>query len=378
MADGLLPFKLEPRLWPVSVETHHEGNMNLPMTFLWPQYLWLLLTLPLLVLVYAWLMRRKKKLALRYASLSIVREAMGSGQHWRRHLPPALFLLATSAALLAAARPLAVITLPSSHSTVILAMDVSLSMRATDVKPTRLVAAQEAAKAFLQDLPKNVKVGIVTFAGSAQVVQPPTHSREDLVAAIDKFQMQYGTAIGSGIVVSLAELFPEEGIDLGELTYGNGRRRGRSLDDKAKAPPKKEFVPVPPGSYESAAIIMLTDGRRTTGMDTLEAAKMAADHGIRVYSIGLGTVDGVATGFDGWSMYLKLDEESLKAVAQATNAEYFYAGDADALKKVYEKLSTRMRVEKKETEISGLLALAAAVLATTSAALSMLWFNRIV
>ena len=350
----------------------------MPMTFLWPQFLWLLLAVPLLVLVYLWLLRRKKRLALRYASLAIVKAAMGPGMGWRRHLPPALFLLALALMLLAASRPLAVVTLPSDHATIVLAMDVSLSMRATDVKPNRLVAAQDAAKAFLQELPKGIRVAIVTFAGTAQLVQPATLNREDLVAAIDRFQMQRGTAVGSGLVVALQELFPDEGIDLSDMIYGSGSKRGKSIDaPAADKKPRKEFVPVAPGSYESAAIVLLTDGRRTTGVDTLEAAKMAADHGVRVYSVGLGTVDGEVAGFEGWSMYLRLDEASLKAVAFATQGEYYYAGNADALKKVYEKLGTRLQVDKKETEISSLLALAAAVLAITSAALSLLWFNRI-
>ena len=348
--------------------------MNLPITFLWPQYLWLLLALPLLVLVYVWLLGRKKKLALRYASLVIVKPAMGAGLHWRRHVPPALFLLALAALLIAASRPLAVIALPSNQRTIILAIDVSLSMAATDVKPNRMVAAQDAARAFLKELPKNVKVAIVTFAGSAQLVQPSTLNREDLVAAINKFQMQRGTAIGSGIVVSLAELFPDQGIDLGEMTYGT--RRGVNIDEKPKTK-KKEVLPVAPGSYESAAILLLTDGRRTTGVDTQEAARMAADRGVRVYSVGLGTKDGEVTGFEGMSIYMRLDEPSLKAVALTTQAEYFYAGTAETLKKVYERLSSRMVVEKKEIEVSGLLALAAALLAITSAALSLRWFNRI-
>jgi Ca-activated chloride channel family protein len=347
------------------------------MQFLAPDFLWLLLAVPGLVLAYRWLLRRKKKLALRYASLAIVKDAMAAGMPWRRHLPPALMLLAIALALLATARPLAVITLPSANATIILAIDVSLSMRVNDVKPNRMVAAQEAAKTFLQELPRTVKVGIVTFAGTAQVVQAPTLSREDLVAAIDRFQMQRSTAVGSAIVMSLATLFPDEGIDLSAMLYGNAPR-GKSLDEQGK-PAKKEFVPVPPGSYQSAAIILLTDGRRTTGVETEEAAKMAADHGVRVYAVGLGTVDGTIPGYEGWnSIYLKLDEPSLRAVAQTTKGEYYYAGDADALKKVYEKLSSRVQVESKETELSGLLALLAAALSITAGALSLAWFSRIV
>jgi Ca-activated chloride channel family protein len=344
------------------------------MNFLWPEFLWLLLTLPLLAGIYIWTLRRKKKLALRYASLSIVKEAMGRGHSWRRHVPPILFLLAIAAMLLAAARPLATITLPSRQQTLILAMDVSGSMRATDVKPNRMVAAQEAAKSFIADLPRHVRVGIVAFAGSAQVTQLPTVNRDDLTAAIDSFQLQRGTATGNGIMMSLATLFPDAGIDIAALGPRDGARPLRA--DPAKPPPK-EFTPVEPGSYNSAAIIMLTDGQRTTGVDPLEAAKMAAERGVRVYTVGIGTVDGETIGFEGWSMRVRLDEETLKSVAQRTQAEYFYAGTAADLKKVYETLSTRLTVEKKETEVSGLFALVGAVLALLSATLSLWWLGRI-
>lgn len=348
------------------------------MFFLWPQFLWLLLLLPLLVAVYVWLLGRKKKMALRYASLSIVREAMGKGQSLRRHIPPLLFLLSLAAMLVASARPFAVVSLPSQHETIMLAMDVSGSMRATDVLPNRLVASQNAAKAFLADLPRNVRVGIVAFAGTAAVVQPPTLSREDLTAAIDKFQLQRGTAIGNGIVVSLGELFPDAGIDLESLEYGSGHQRGISLDQARKdSKEKKASTPVTPGSYTSGAIILLTDGQRTTGVDSLDAAKLAADRGVRVYTVGVGTVEGETIGFEGWSMRVRLDEETLRGIARATQAEYFYAGTAADLKKVYETLSSRLTVEKKETEISGLVALAAAALALLSAGLSLAWFNRI-
>jgi Ca-activated chloride channel family protein len=345
------------------------------MFFLWPQFLWLLLAVPLLVLLYLWLLRRKKKLAVRYASLAIIKEAMGPGQGIRRHIPPILFLLAMALMLLATARPMAVITLPSNQQTIMLAMDVSGSMRATDVQPSRLVAAQTAAKAFLADLPRTVKVGIVAFAGSAQVAQIPTVNREDLVSAIDRFQLQRGTAIGNGIVMSLATLFPDAGIDLQSMQTGRERQRGFAIDQEKKE--TKEFTPVAPGSYNSAAIILLTDGQRTTGVDSLDAAKLAADHGVRVYTVGIGTVDGETIGFEGWSMRVRLDEETLKGIARATQAEYFYAGTAADLKKVYETLSSRLTVEKKETEISALLALGAAALALLSAGLSLLWFNRI-
>ena len=344
--------------------------------FLWPQFLWLLLLLPLLVLLYVWLMRRKRKLVVRYASLAIVKEALGKGPGWRRHLPPLLLLAALGALILASARPVAVVALPSNQQTIILAMDVSGSMRATDVEPNRLVAAQNAAKAFLKDLPRDVKVGIVAFAGSAQVAQLPTLNRDDLATAIDRFQLQRATATGNAIVISLATIFPNAGIELQQLSFDRMRGgMGRSLD---QPPPKQnEFIPVPPGSYTSAAIIMLTDGQRTTGVDPLEAAKMAAERGVKVYTVGVGTVDGETIGFEGWSMRVRLDEETLKAIAHRTAADYYYAGTAQDLKKVYENLSSRLTLEKKETEISALFALLGAWLALLAGGLSMLWFNRI-
>jgi len=349
------------------------------MTFLWPNMLWLLAAVPALVAAYVWLLRRKKRSAVRYASLRLVQQALGRTQRIRRHVPPALFLLATIVAILAIARPTAIVTLPSQQQTVILTMDVSLSMRAADVEPTRLGAAQAAAKAFVQDLPPGVRVGIVSFAGAATVVQPPTRNREDLIEAIDRFELQRHTAIGSGIIVSLAALFPDEGIDVEALTIGNGfsrdMTRGVALD-KAKKSDKKPFTPVPPGSYTSAAIILLTDGRRTIGPDPLDAAKMAADHGVRVYTVGFGTAEGASVGFEGWSIFMRFDEETLRSIADITRAEYFHAKSANDLKKVYADLGSRLVLQKEPTEITALFSATAAVLVLLAAALSVLWFHR--
>jgi Ca-activated chloride channel homolog len=348
------------------------------VTFVWPQFLWLLLILPLLVAVYLWLLKRRKKVSVQYSNLALVKQALGKQPAWRRHLPPALMLVALGAMLFAAARPMTIIQLPSNKQTIMLAMDVSGSMRAKDVEPSRLVAAQNAAKAFLTELPRHVRVGIVAFAGSAQLAQLPTLSREDLVTAIDSFQLQRGTATGNGIALSLATLFPDDGIDISQMQWGANASmspRARPLGEAKKEETKKE--PVAPGSYTSAAIIMLTDGQRTTGIDPLEAAKMAADRGVRVYTVGVGTVNGETIGFDGWSMRVRLDEETLKQIANRTAAEYFYAGTAADLKKVYEALSSRLGVEKRETEVSGIVSLIAAVFALLAAGLSVAWFGRV-
>jgi Ca-activated chloride channel family protein len=346
--------------------------------FLWPGLLWCLLALPALVALYLWLLARRKKAAVRYASLSMVKEAMGAGSTFRRHVPPFLFLLALGAMIAAMARPTAIVLLPTQQQTIILAMDVSGSMRAKDVQPNRLVAAQEAAKAFVADLPGSVRVGVVSFAGTAAVVQQPTHSREDVVAAIDRFQLQRGTAIGSGIIVALATIFPDAGINVSELIYGrDGGPKPAPIPPPAKDP-KQDFKPVPPGSYPSAAIILLTDGQRTAGPDSMEAAKMAADRGVRVFTVGVGTPTGEVIGFEGWSFRARLDEDTLKAIANATRGEYYFAGDAVKLKQIYENLNARLVYERKETEITAFFAAAAAALALLAALLSLAWFNRIV
>ena len=349
------------------------------MSFLWPEFLWLLVLVPAMVGLYALALRRKKRLAVRYASLSMVRDALGLSQRVRRHIPPVLFLIGLTLMIVAMARPTAVVTLPTQHEVVILAMDVSGSMRAVDVKPTRLAAAQEAARAFVNDQPSNVKIGIVSFAGTAAVVQAPTENRDDLLAAIDRFELQRATAIGSGLLVSLKAIFPDVEFDLrasDPRINANDKDRGVAIDhpkESAKEPPK----PVPPGSYKSAVIILLTDGQTTTGPDPIESAKMAAERGIRVSTVGVGTVQGEVIGWEGWSMRVRLDEDALKQIANVTRGEYFYAGTATDLKNIYKAMSSKVELTKQQTEITALFVAAAAVFVIAGAGLSLMWFNRL-
>lgn len=349
------------------------------MSFLWPNMLWLLLAVPVLIGAYILLLRRRKKFAVRYANLATVKEAMGSSQRVRRHVPPLLFLLALILMVVAIARPTTVMMLPTSHETVILAVDVSGSMRASDVVPTRLAAAQAAVQSFVEQQPNSARVGVVSFAGTAAVVQPPTDNRTDIMAAIDRLQLQRGTAVGSGILVSLKTIFPD--IEF-ELNSSDPRPRtspsalpGAPLGEGQKEKPA--FQPVPPGSYTSAAIILLTDGQTTTGPDPIEASRMAAERGVRVFTVGVGTPNGEILIGDGWSMRVSLDEDALKQIAKITDAEYFYAGNAEDLTKVYNILNSKLSLEKQETEITALFSALAAVFALASALLSMLWFNRI-
>jgi len=351
------------------------------VSFLWPEMLLWLLAVPVLISAYLVLLRRRKKAAIRYASLSLMREALGPAQQLRRHVPPLLFLLGLIAAIIAIARPSAVITLPSEVQTIVLAMDVSLSMGAKDVDPNRLTAAQLAAKSFIEQHPPNARIGIVAFGATASLVQTPTQNQEDLLAAIDRFQLQRGTATGSALYLALATLFPDAGIDLESLVFKGGLSSGSQpmlrQNPTLKEDTKGKEPAVAPGSYTSGVIILLSDGRRTTGPDPLDAARMAADRGVRVFTVGFGTVEGGTIGFEGWSVYVRLDEETLKAIADVTRGQYFHAGTAEDLKKVYDTLNAKLVLERKETEITFIFAAVAAMLLLVASLLSLLWYNRL-
>jgi Ca-activated chloride channel family protein len=349
------------------------------ITFQWPTLLWLLLLVPVLVLVYARLARRSRAAALQLAKLASA-EAMGNAGAGKeagafgRHVAALLMLLAITLMILAVARPQAMVVLPTRVDAIILAMDVSGSMRATDVKPNRLVAAQDAARTFIADQPAQVKIGIVSIAATASLVQSPTTKRDDLLSAIGRFQLQNGTALGSGIVISLATMLPESGIDLEQLING----KAPLARDPARQAAIDNFKPVPPGSNTSAAIVLLTDGESNTGPELLAAAKFAADRGVRIYTVGVGTRDGTTLTVDGWSMRVRMDETALKKVADMTRGEYFRAANANELKRIYQQLSARMTAGRgRTTEISALLAAAGAALAMISVLYSLLRYNRI-
>ncbi len=341
------------------------------MKFLWPELLWLLVLIPLLVLLYLWLLRRRRKIVVRFAGLANIKAALGKNLSWRRHVPPVLLLLATTLMLLAVARPTAVITLPSTHRTIVLAMDVSGSMRARDVEPSRLQAAQAAARSFVQQVPLSTRLAVVEFAATASVVQPPTRNRQDVLNAIDRFELQRGTAVGSGILISVKALFPDAVFNL--------RRANPRADERLTSQENgNDADPVSLQTAEgSAAIILLTDGQSTTGPDPVVSAEIAAERGIRIYTVGIGTPDGFIIGSEGWSMRVRLDEDALKSIASVTDGEYFFAGTATELQKVYDTLNTKLVFEKRETEVAGFFAGIAAVLTILAALLSMVWFNRV-
>ena len=343
------------------------------MTFLWPTTLIFLIAVPVLLGLYVWSQRRRRTYALRYASLSLVKEALGRGPGIKRHIPPALYLLALAFMLTALARPVTVVKVPSQEGIVILAIDVSLSMRATDIKPDRITAAKAAAKAFVLKQGENVKIGIVSFATDASLVQPPTTDHELVLAAIDRLRLQRATAIGRAILTSLDAIVEASGA-AGEADLPSAVL---TQPQNPNAPQKPTKTAVPGAAKAPASIILLTDGQNNQFPPPLSIIDQAIERGIRVYTVGVGTPAGAVLSLEGRSIRTSLDEATLKQIAADTDADYFLAtSDAD-LKKVYENLTTQLVLRSEKTEVTALFTLVAAMLSIVASALSLLWFNRL-
>jgi Ca-activated chloride channel family protein len=355
------------------------------MSLLWPSLLWLFFLIPVLVLLYLWAQRRRRKYAARFASLIIVKDALGKGPGVRRHIPVILSFIGLALGIFALSRPQATVMLPSNRGTVILALDISGSMRARDIKPSRFEAAKAAARTFIEKQPRNVRVGIVAFSATAALVQAPTTVRDDLYAAIERLYPQRGTAVGSGILVSLQAIFEDaQKAAAGTVDQSPGADPQAAPD--AQASPDQPLVPgsdtpapapVAPGSYTSAAIILLTDGQTNTGPDPLDVADQAANRGVRVFTVGIGTTRGDIVGAEGRSFRVALDEQTLKKIAQNTAASYYKATDEGELMRIYQALSVRLVLGKDTTEVTALFAGMALALLLVGAFLSQLWFNRL-
>lgn len=345
------------------------------MELLWPASLLLLSLIPILAAVYIWIQRRKRRFTVRYSSLALVRSALPRYANLRRHLPFALFLLALSSLIVAFARPVNIIRVPAGQSTVILSIDVSMSMRQTDIPPTRLEAAKAAALSFLQRQSANTEIGIVVFSGFAELIQPPTSDQETLRAAVRSLNYGRRTAIGSGIVEALEAM-----DDANPITVTGPGDSGLSGT---------------PGAVTSDIIVLLTDGVSTSGIHPLDAAQIAAERGIRVYTIGFGTergsdwfgnqfFGGRANDPDpqnqqGWGgggrgrFRRGIDEATLKEIATVTGAEYFAAESADELINVFSNLTTHVVTREEKSEISFLFAAVGALFAALAVALALLW-----
>jgi Ca-activated chloride channel family protein len=346
------------------------------MTFLWPGALLLLGLVPFMIGLYVWSLRRKR-VALRYSSLSLVRAAIPQYSRLRRHLPFALFLLALGSLVVTMGRPVQIVYVPSGQTTIVLALDVSGSMRQQDVLPSRLQAAKAAALSFIGSQKASARIALVAFAGYAELIQPATTDRQALERAVKSLTIARGTAIGSGILESLdaiAEIDPNVAPSV--LEPGAG----------------EEPVPVPQGAYVPHIIVLLTDGVTTTGPEPLDAARQAVDRGVRVYTIGFGTENGQegfgrggsfgggsfnsgqgqpGGGFGGFRR--GIDEETLKQIADMSGGKYYAAESASDLVSVFESLPTSLITVAQVTEISVLFAAAGALLAALAITFALRW-----
>ena len=277
-----------------------------------------------------------------------------------QQFPPLVLCLGLLMLCAALARPQTVLMTPLREATVMLVIDTSGSMRAKDLKPSRIEAAQQAAQQFIQDKPSRLRVGLVTVAGTAALAQAPTEERDALLKALDYLPLQYGSALGTGLLVSLEALLPGAEIDaqkiINEASEMGGKKTsdmGKSLDDKAKPAPEASA-----SRGKNMAIVLMSDGQSNMGPELLKMAELAAKHEVKVYTVGIGTTEGDVVHIQGRSMRVKLEDEALQKVSALTQGEYFRADSTEGLKNVYDKLGYKLRFEKRAmTEISAQLAL---------------------
>lgn len=346
------------------------------ISFVWPRLLWLLLCLPVWMLIYRVWSRRRRHLSVPQPLLG---SPSRSGRGWRssavQAAPALLLLLGLGLLLLAMARPRAILLLPTRIDTVMLAIDSSGSMRANDVTPSRIEAAQAAARRFVQAQPGQVRLGVVSVAGSAALVQAPTLQRDDLLQAIDSLSLQPGSALGSGIVIALDAMLPASGLDVRKLIEeGPAGDTGKPLQAFGSNAPRK----ADPGSNTSAAVVLISDGQGNAGPDPLKMAQVAADLGVRVYTVGVGTPQGTVLKAQGMQMRVKLDEDTLKKIAETTRAEYFRAENEQQLLKIYDDLSARIVLRKHRlTEMSAVCAALGMLLVLAGAFWSLARHGRV-
>ena len=345
------------------------------MNFIWPSALLLLIVVAGLAVLYVLAQRRRNRYALRYANLSLVREAIGKGPGWRRHVPPALFILALAVMAVAVARPQAVVAVPSQEGTVILAIDVSGSMLAEDMKPNRMEAAKAAARAFVDKQSETVKIGVVSFSGDASIVQSPTTDKTLVIAAINRLRPQRATAIGRAILVSLDAIAESQGS---EADLPSSILQNQGQPDASATPRPSATIPAYlQGQHASASIVLMSDGQNNQFPAPLDVVDQASSRGVRIYTIGLGSAAGAIVRLQGRAVRTALDEATLKKIAEVTDGQYFNANTEADLRTVYENLTTELVVRNEKTELTAYATLAAAILAVFAGAFSLLWFNRL-
>ena len=333
------------------------------MSFLWPFMLPTLFLIPLCGWLYWRLLQKRRQAVSNLGSLGLLRQQSGQMLGRRRHLPFTCFLGALTCLLFGLARPETTVSLPRVEGTVILAFDVSNSMLADDLEPTRIEAAKAAARAFIEQQPATIQIGVVAFGNGGLIVQPPTNDQNEILAAIDRLNPQGGTSLGQGIFTSLVAIagdtLPIDQTAFDESTLAEG------------------MPPLQIGSFPSAVVLLLTDGENTAPPDPLAVAQVAAEARIRIFPIGIGSPAGAVLEVEGFNILTQLDEAALAEIAGLTNGAYYHAADAETLQEIYETIDLQLTVRGQKMEITALLAMLSFLLAVVGGTLSMLWFGRV-
>lgn len=332
------------------------------MTFIWPPMLLMLVLIPVIVVFYLWTQRRRRAIIAGFGGVMQL-SARGRSFGVRRHIPPAIFIAALAVLIVALARPEAVVGVPRIQGTVILAFDISGSMAADDLDPSRLEAAKAAAREFVERQPPSVAIAVVAFSDTGLPVQQPSYDQAEIVAAIRRLNPSMGTSLGNGINVSLSLL---ESSGSSSNLYSN-----------LTPEPTLEPTPVPEGFLAPAVIILLTDGENTEAPDPLELAQTASDRGVRIHTIGIGSPLGTVLNIEGFSVFTQLDEALLQTISDMTGGSYYNAASEDELFEIYESLDRQLVVTPEPMEVTPLFAGLGILILLVGAALSLLWFGRV-
>jgi Ca-activated chloride channel family protein len=334
------------------------------MSFIWSSLLYLLSLVPLLLWLYFRAQRQRREVAARYGSLGVVTSPTQNASR-RRHIPALLFLLGITVLLTSAARPQATVSLPRIEGTVILTFDVSGSMAATDLQPTRMEAAKTAAIEFVDQQPSNILIGVVAFSDGGITVQPPSNDRAQTIETINRLAPRRGTSLGNGMLVALNTIVVSAG-DPPFLT-------SNVLGDPSAPLPAPEIQ----GWYPSSVVVLLSDGENNQTPDPLAVSDLAADLGVRIYTIGIGSPQGALLEIDGFTVHSMLDEAMLQAISANTGGQYYNAGNEDDLLRISRDLEPKLSFRAENIEVTSLFAGAGFLLFLVAGALSLLWFGRV-
>jgi Ca-activated chloride channel homolog len=334
------------------------------MTFIWPIMLFSLVVVPLVAVAYFVLQRSRRRAVSNFASLGLSEAGRDRGNRVRRFLPFVLFLVGLAILLIGLARPQTQVSLPKVEGTVILAFDVSGSMAADDMKPTRMDAAKAAAADFVKRQPKSVEIGVVGFSDSGFAVQAPTTDRDQILAAIQRLAPQRGTSLAHGIMASINTI---------DSANDNTPRLYTNLQPLPTASP----TPMPAGVFSNAAIVLLTDGENNENPDPLATAQTAADRGIRIYTVGIGSPAGTTLKINGFTVHTQLNEDMLKQISEISQGVYYNASNEEELRQIYDNLKPELVIKNEKTEVTALLAGASLVVLLISGSFSLFWYNRV-